>query len=278
MTSTVRNQESNTVAERLLNDLLSGGDVQSRDPEYVCSLCRDTGMVVTETRGLQSASQCKCRIKAGAMRRMTNAGVPQRYVNASLETFRTEDCDPTIRQAVMRVRHAMNDATSLVDGRGLLLCGTCGTGKTHLAVSMLRSAILRWGVTGRFWNTGKLLTQIRFSFGKEANVETERNMRDELENVDVLVLDDLGAERGTDWASDQISQVINDRYDAGKTTHITTNYVNLAPGAVGVGRLETLGDRIGARMWSRLQEMCVSVEVNGQDYRQRSPGGPRHAP
>jgi DNA replication protein DnaC len=270
MTSTARKQDSRRDAERLLGDLITDGDRVTRYPEYACLLCQDTGMVVTETRGLRSAARCKCSIDASALKRMAKAGVPQRYLNASLEGFRIDGCDPSISRAAMRVRHAMEDSTLLVEGRGLLLSGTCGTGKTHLAVSILKTAMVRWGASGRFWNTGKLLTEIRFSFGKDAGVEMEREMRRELEKVDVLVLDDLGAERGTDWASDQISQIISDRYDAGKTTHITTNYANLAPGEGGAHRLETLGDRIGARMWSRLQEMCVTVEMNGQDYRRRA--------
>jgi len=88
------------------------------------------------------------------------------------------------------------------------------------------------------------------------------------------VLDELGASKPTDWVWDTVAHILNTRYNDRKTTIITTNYANVAPGsgeltgARAAVREETLGDRIGERMRSRLQEMCVVVEMTGMDFRQ----------
>jgi DNA replication protein DnaC len=81
----------------------------------------------------------------------------------------------------------------------------------------------------------------------------------------VLVLDELGAVKPTDWVRDTMMQIINTRYNDRKLTIFTTNYtdVRLQPSE------ETLEDRVGARLRSRLYEMCKTVLVEGEDYRRR---------
>ncbi len=90
----------------------------------------------------------------------------------------------------------------------------------------------------------------------------------------MLVIDELGAAKPTEWVGDTIAHVINTRYNDNRTTIITTNFPNLAPGGMSqtnvqtIGtarppREESLGDRIGERMRSRLSEMCVTVGANG---------------
>jgi DNA replication protein DnaC len=93
---------------------------------------------------------------------------------------------------------------------------------------------------------------------------------------EVLVLDELGAVKPTDWVWDTVSLVLNTRYNRKRTTIITTNFIDEPPASIGTGRVtplkaqvreETLGDRIGQRMLSRLAEMCVTVTMQGEDYR-----------
>jgi DNA replication protein DnaC len=90
----------------------------------------------------------------------------------------------------------------------------------------------------------------------------------------VLVLDELGAQKPTDWVWDTVALILNTRYNDKRTTIITTNYADLPPASASLsstqraGREETLGDRIGERMRSRLTEMCVRLEMNGADFRQ----------
>jgi DNA replication protein DnaC len=94
--------------------------------------------------------------------------------------------------------------------------------------------------------------------------------------AEVLVLDELGASKPTDWVWDTVAHILNTRYNDRRTTIITTNYANHAPltdsGKSDAGkamREDTLGDRIGERMRSRLLEMCVVVEMQGEDFRQK---------
>ena len=96
---------------------------------------------------------------------------------------------------------------------------------------------------------------------------TELEILNPVVNAEVLVLDDLGAIRPTEWVWDTVSVILNSRYNDKRTTIITTNYPALAPGVGGL-REETLGDRVGERMRSRLMEMCNPVEMTGKDFRQ----------
>jgi DNA replication protein DnaC len=92
--------------------------------------------------------------------------------------------------------------------------------------------------------------------------------------AEVLVLDELGAQKPTDWVWDTVALILNTRYNDKRTTVITTNYPDLPPASTSsttaqrAAREETLGDRIGERMRSRLAEMCVRIEMNGADFRQ----------
>jgi DNA replication protein DnaC len=92
--------------------------------------------------------------------------------------------------------------------------------------------------------------------------------------AEVLVLDDLGAQKPNEWVWDTVALILNSRYNDKLTTIITTNYPDLPAGGGGLsdaeraGREPTLGDRIGDRMRSRLAEMCVRVEMMGEDFRQ----------
>jgi DNA replication protein DnaC len=93
-------------------------------------------------------------------------------------------------------------------------------------------------------------------------------------DAEVLVIDELGAAKPTDWVWDTVAHILNTRYNDKRTTIITTNYADQPPGGVGNAanramREESLGDRIGERMRSRLAEMCVSVEMRGEDFRRK---------
>jgi DNA replication protein DnaC len=155
-----------------------------------------------------------------------------------------------------------------LDSRGLILVGSIGAGKTHLAVGALKAVIADRGAQGLFCDYRELLRLIQNSYNPQV-FTTELEILNPVMNAEVLVLDDLGAIRPTEWVWDTVSLVLNSRYNNMRTTIITTNYPALPPGAGGL-REETLGDRIGERMRSRLVEMCREVEMCGLDYRQSS--------
>jgi DNA replication protein DnaC len=149
-------------------------------------------------------------------------------------------------------------------------------GKTHLAAGILRRLIQERGVRGLFCDYRELLKSIQNSYNSEVRT-TELELLKPVFAAEVLVLDDLGAQKPNEWVWDTVALILNTRYNDRLTTIITTNYPDLPAGAgakfdrtgAKAAVLEdTLGDRIGDRMRSRLAEMCVRVEMQGDDFRQ----------
>jgi DNA replication protein DnaC len=147
------------------------------------------------------------------------------------------------------------------DDDGLVLSGPVGVGKTHLAVSTLKGLTER-GYTCLFYEFGSLLKEIQDSYNPNTKTSELTVLRPVLV-ADVLVLDELGASKPTDWVRDTMAHIINSRYNDRRLTIFTTNY----PDERMDGREETLEDRIGVRLRSRLFEMCRSVKIKGDDYR-----------
>ena len=153
-----------------------------------------------------------------------------------------------------------------------LLIGSIGVGKTHLGVGILHALIQEKSVAGLFVDYRELLKQIQHSYNAQV-ATTELDVLRPVFEAEVLVLDELGAQKPTDWVWDTVALILNTRYNDKRTTIITTNYADQPPGGVAgkdaarASREETLGDRIGERMRSRLAEMCVIVEMRGEDFR-----------
>jgi DNA replication protein DnaC len=127
------------------------------------------------------------------------------------------------------------------------------------------------GVHALFCDYRELLKRIQESYNPQV-ASTELQILTPIFEAEVLILDELGAQKPTDWVWDTVALILNTRYNDKRTTLITTNYPNaaaaLARSSDKVIREETLGDRIGERMRSRLAEMCVEVEMRGNDLRQ----------
>src|SRR5258708_7429748 len=145
--------------------------------------------------------------------------------------------------------------------QGLLFMGPVGVGKTHLAVSILKGLTER-GISCLFYEFGSLLKEIQDSYNFNTQTSELRVLAPVL-NADVLVLDELGASKPTDWVRDTISHIINTRYNDRKLTVFTTNYLDERQN----DREETLEDRVGTRLRSRLFEMCKTISITGEDYR-----------
>jgi DNA replication protein DnaC len=145
--------------------------------------------------------------------------------------------------------------------RGILFTGTVGVGKTHLSVAIM-NGLLEKGVPCLFYEFGALLKEIQDSYNPVAQTSELRVLAPVYE-TDVLVLDELGAMRPSDWVRDTMMQIINRRYNDRKLTIFTTNYLDERQHE----RDETLEDRIGVRLRSRLYEMCRTVKMVGPDYR-----------
>jgi DNA replication protein DnaC len=257
----------------------------------VCPRCGGLGLTVVRREGRQFAAECVCSIERKSVQRLKRARIPERYTHCSLESFVSSfrGADPSLGMALMATRRFADGYPVETEGRGLLLTGNIGSGKTHLAVGLLRELIEQRGATGIFCDYRDLLKQIQNSYNPQV-ATTELEILRPVFEAEILVLDELGAVKPTDWVWDTVAHVLNTRYNDKKTTLITTNYPNLPPSMVQAQaasvtdrdvsrstpanaaaramREETLGDRIGERMRSRLQEMCIPVLMHGADFRQ----------
>jgi DNA replication protein DnaC len=206
---------------------------------------------------------------------VVQARIPERYAHCTLEDYipSYDGNNGSLNAALLQARNFVKAYPFDTGGNGLLLTGSIGVGKTHLAVGMLQSLVAERGARGLFCDYRDLLKQVQNSYNKSVDV-TELDVLRPVFEAEVLVLDELGANKPTEWVWDTVAHILNTRYNDRRTTIITTNYANLPPlgseltAVRAAMREETLGDRIGERMRSRLQEMCVVVEMTGADFRQ----------
>jgi DNA replication protein DnaC len=240
----------------------------------LCPICEDSGLrLIVQPDGERYAQPCECRMQVRASRLLKRAAIPRRYEHCTLDTFEPGygQADQSLAAAYLMARQFVSGYPVTTEGRGLLLTGSVGVGKTHLAVGIVQALIVEKGVHALFCDYRDLLKRIQESYNPQV-ASTELQILTPIFEAEVLILDELGAQKPTDWVWDTVALILNTRYNDKRTTLITTNYPNapaaLARSADKVIREETLGDRIGERMRSRLAEMCVEVEMRGNDLRQ----------
>ena len=242
----------------------------------LCPICEGAGLrLVERADGSRVAQECVCRAQKRVDKLVEQARIPQRYAHCTLDDYVPNYAgnNRTLNAALLQARNFVKAYPFDTGGNGLLLTGSIGVGKTHLAVGMLQALVAERGAKGLFYDYRDLLKQVQNSYNRSAGV-TELEVLQPVFEAEVLVLDELGANKPTDWVWDTVAHILNTRYNDRRTTIITTNYANFPPsggelsGPRAAVREETLGDRIGERMRSRLQEMCVVVEMSGEDFRQ----------
>jgi DNA replication protein DnaC len=242
---------------------------QSPKPQESCPHCLGTGWERIE--GQSTLRHCRCLQSGRIERLLEEARIPKRYEHCDLESYVPND--PTQKKAKADVTHFL-ERYPLIDV-GLLLLGPCGVGKTHLAVSLLRQVIMEKGDTGIFYDFRELLREIQGSWNSISQTSELEVLRPVLE-ANVLVLDELGANKPTDWVRETVAYIINCRYNDKKLTIFTSNFPDSqAPEREDAAdrlpgrsvREESLTDRIGARLRSRLYEMCKVIEIRGRDFR-----------
>ena len=213
--------------------------------------CDGTGFVIDEATN--TAIDCTCRplrISRAKSRRL-EARLPQRYRDVAFERFPvTEMPQPVVAEVR---RYTRDIGPNLDEGRGVWLFGDVGTGKTTLAM-LVSKAALAAGRTCAIYSLPRLLNVLRDTIGSE---DGTLDLLDRLATVDLLHLDDVGAENSTDWVLEQLYSIVNTRYEEQRALVVTSN---LGP--------EELGEQIGERTVSRMLELCaVQIPLYGADRR-----------
>lgn len=248
-----------------------------------CPICGGTGWQTVVRGKERQAERCECRVKGRGQRLLEAAHIPLRYEHCDFSTFQYDPGDKNQTSVIKARTFAGRFVEDYpVEKTGILFVGTVGVGKTHLAVGILKALIWDKGIHCLFCDYRELLKSIQNSYNASVQA-TEMEILRPVFEAEVLLLDELGAVRSTEWVFDTVNYILNSRYNNNKTTIITTNFpdrpeqdkvevdnLSSRSAADRAARRETLGDRIGERMRSRLHEMCKKVEIEGPDYREHS--------
>jgi len=215
-------------------------------------ICDGSGFVVDEETRTAAACRCRSQLVSRRKARSLSAVVPRRYKDVSFDRNPVAQMpDPVVRQVRAYVR---NLEENLRLGRGLWLFGSVGTGKTTLAMLVAKSA-LEAGHSVAIYSMPRLLNEIRRTYD-EGSDSSYIQLLDRLAEVDLLHVDDVGAEKSSPWVLEQLYAMVNARYEAERSMSITTNLA-----------LEDLVEQIGHRTVSRLKEMCEAIPLDGRDHR-----------
>ncbi len=244
-----------------------------------CPICHGTGWKVDLTAAAEGrAQQCDCRRRQAREQRLESAGIPPRYASCLLENFEIQPPgaapSPWLHQALGKARAFTDDY--ILHGRrtGLIFTGPCGVGKTHLAVGIVQRLMQDYSIVCRFADHRELLKRIQATYDAR-HPQSEAAVVEPFLEAEVLVLDDLGVGRATEWALETLHYLLNSRYSQNRTTLITTNFedepstggASMAPGDFNGSRPPTLTQAVGERLRSRLYEMCEPVPIRSEDFR-----------
>lgn len=220
----------------------------------ICELgiCDGSGWIEVDE---MSARPCGCReIKAKRRQsRRLGTGIPKRFRGVGFDRMPIADMDPAL---VREIRTFTRDIDANLDaGKGLWLFGDVGTGKTSLAM-LVSKAALEAGRSVAIYSMPRLLSDIKDTY-EDRSQQSYMELFERLAGVDLLHIDDLGAERRTDWVLEQLYAIINERWQEQKAIIVTTNLLDV----------DELRGQIGPRTVSRLHEMCDLIPVMGRDRR-----------
>ncbi len=214
-------------------------------------VCDGSGFVYDEATN--TAFDCRCRRHqvASNKARSLSAVIPRRYRDVAFDRPPVTEIRPEV---VAHVRRFADTIDAQLDaGRGLWFMGPVGTGKTTLAMLVSKAAASA-GRSVAIYSLPRLLNEIRDTHRAE---RSHVDLLDRLTAVDLLHIDDVGAERTTDWVLEELYSIVNARYEDERSMVITTN----------ITTREELQDQITIRTVSRLTEMCDELPVMGHDRR-----------
>jgi DNA replication protein DnaC len=227
-----------------------------------CAICDDTGWKTIEVDGVPRLTRCDCWRERFSRQQLASARIPRGYQHCELSNFDTGISSH--REAHKKVKRFI-EQFPVVD-KGLLLLGDHGVGKTHLAVALLKDVIREKGARGLFYETRDLLKLVRDTYTNQSEATELDVLRPVLE-AELLVLDDVGAEKKSEWVEETLGLVINTRYSERRLTVITTNLQDLKDDS----DPHSMMFKLGGRIRSRLFEMCDWVYLDTVDIREVGP-------
>lgn len=230
---------------------LSSVDLGDR-PACKLGVCDGSGWIVGPEN---VARPCECRDSLVAKRRARGVSsvIPRRFRDVSFELAENDGIAPDVLDAVREFADQVEDR--LDSGRGLWLMGDVGTGKTTLAM-LVSKAAAEAGRTVAIYSLPRLLARIRRTYDGEPGEDSYLEFFDRITSVDLLHIDDLGAEKRSDWVLEQLYAIVDERYQSQRSMVVTSN---LDP--------EQLKEQIGSRVVSRLAEICRELPLWGEDRR-----------
>jgi DNA replication protein DnaC len=221
--------------------------------ECLLGVCDGSGWILREDN---TTEECACRegMIGRAQSRGMGTGIPKRFRGVSFDRKPVVDLDPFVQR---HVRTFVEQVAENIDsGRGLWFAGDVGTGKTSLAM-LVSQAAERTGRSVAVYPVTRLLAEIKDTYDRDTGASYMSLFR-RLCAVDLLHLDDLGAEKRTDWVLEQLYSIINERWQDERSIVVTTNITDM----------DELREQLGARTVSRLAEICGDpVPIMGPDLR-----------
>lgn len=250
--------------------------------EDLCPDCEGRGWVIEPDSGAGTARRCECRSRNLGPLLLEAAGIPARYRNCSFKNFDINAPSPAARDQLLQAKtvsqHYLDGFLKPEGGfaeTGLLYIGSPGVGKTHLAVAVLKTLIERYRVRGLFADFTALIHQIQSTFDP-GSPESKRDILDPVVKAEVLVLDELGAQKPTPWVNEILYLIMNSRYTQRLPTLFTTNFRLGSESDASLDNLDRtpvsssvqlLSSRISPNLLSRLYEMARPVVIEAEDFR-----------
>ena len=247
---------------------------------FKCPECEGRGHIfIEDDTGISSMRPCSCAGLIHRLKRVGEAGIPGKFAATRFETYHPIDASQKLA-----LRIAQDFITDFGKSQqGLLFMGRPGLGKTHLAVAVIKELILNKEADCKFVDFFQLLSDIRFGYSQDLS---EQAIINPYVAAPILVIDELAKGRNTDWELTMLDQIISSRYNAAdKITLFTTNYADPSNDPKKKAKRdthvdtdarmstdETLQDKVGERIYSRLAEMCRFIKLQGIDYRQEMQG------
>ena len=242
-----------------------------------CKTCDGTGFLFQyDEQGREQAIPCECKDMDLRITLFNNAQIPGQFFDATFKNFDVSG-DPSLEEALRTASFFFRNYKN-GNRKGLLFMGGVGVGKTRLVSTILRDFTLNHGIPGIFREFSSLLSEIKTGYDKGLS---ESGLLEKINNAEILVVDELGKGRKSDWEIAILDSIISNRYNMRKTTIFTTNYTEkksttyVEPvfvrtdkeGAKEKQKKETLEQRVYSRIYSRLKGMCDFIEMKGPDHR-----------